>query len=263
MTLTIATWNVNSVRQRLPHLLAWIADNQPEVLLLQETKCVNESFPAMELEELGYNLALHGQKTFNGVAILSRYPLSDIITTLPGEDSDDHCRYIEAVVSLPSGGAARMVSVYVPNGQAVDSDKFPFKLRFFDRLRAHVGELLSYEEMLVIGGDYNVAPDAIDVFNPKKMAGQICFHPEERAKFRMLVNLGLYDAFRLKHPAAQEFSWWDYRAQQFERNEGLRIDHLLLSPQAADRLEECAIDSAPRRAEKPSDHAPVWARFSG
>lgn len=260
--MIIATWNVNSVRQRLPHLLAWIADNQPDVLLLQETKCVNEQFPLMELEELGYNLALHGQKTFNGVAILSRYPLADIVTTLPGEDSDEQCRYIEAVASLPSGGAVRVVSVYVPNGQAVDSDKFPYKMRFLDRLREHLAGLLCYEEVLVVGGDYNVAPDAIDVFNPKKMAGQICFHPAEREKFRTIIHQGLYDAFRLKHPQAQEFSWWDYRSGQFDRDEGLRIDHLLLSPQAADILEECVIDAAPRRAEKPSDHAPVWCRLA-
>ncbi len=257
----IATWNVNSIRQRLTHLLDWVKANQPDILLLQETKCVNESFPAMELEELGYNLALHGQKTFNGVAILSRFPLADIVTRLPGEETDDHCRYIEAVASLPTGGALRVVSVYVPNGQSPDSDKFQFKLRFFDRLREHLARLLTYEEVLVVGGDYNVAPDAIDVFNPLKSAGHICFHPDERAKLRILFNLGLYDAFRLKYPAKQEFSWWDYRAGQFERNEGLRIDHLLLSPQAADRLEDCQIDTAPRQLDKPSDHAPVWCRL--
>jgi exodeoxyribonuclease-3 len=260
MTL-IATWNVNSVRQRLPHLLSWIADNQPDVLLLQETKCVNEQFPTMELEEAGYNLALHGQKTFNGVAILSRYPLSDVITALPNNEADEQCRYIEAVISLPNGSAARVASVYVPNGQAVDSDKFPYKLGFLDRLHAHLSHLLSYEEMLVVGGDYNVAPDPIDVFNPKKMADQICFHPAEREKLRKIMHLGFYDAYRLKHPQTQEFSWWDYRAGIFDRNEGLRIDYLLLSPQAADRLDECAIDAAPRRAEKPSDHAPVWCKL--
>lgn len=260
MTL-IATWNVNSVRQRLPHLLSWIADNQPDMLLLQETKCVNEQFPTMELEEAGYNLALHGQKTFNGVAILSRYPLSDIITALPHNETDEQCRYIEAVASLPNGSAVRVASVYVPNGQAIDSDKFPYKMHFLDCLRLHTQTLLAYEEVLVMGGDYNIAPDAIDVFNAQKMAGQICFHPEERARLRSLLNMGMYDAFRLKHPTAQQFSWWDYRAGMFDRNEGLRIDHLLLSPQAADKLDECEIDAAPRRLEKPSDHAPLWCRL--
>lgn len=260
--MMIATWNVNSIRQRLSALLNWVDENKPDILLLQETKCVNESFPAMELEERGYNLALHGQKTFNGVAILSKYPLSDIVTMLPGEETDDHCRYIEAVASLPNGSVLRVASVYVPNGQSPDSEKFPYKLRFMDRLYAHAQTLLGYEEMLVMGGDYNIAPESIDVFNTQKMAGQVCFHPEERAKLRSLLNLGLYDAFRLKYPAQQRFSWWDYRLQQFERNEGLRIDHLLLSPQAADRLLECEIDLAPRRLEKPSDHAPVWCRLS-
>ncbi len=258
--LCIATWNVNSVRQRINHLLAWIGENQPDILLLQETKCLNESFPVMELEELGYNLALHGQKTFNGVAILSKYPLSDIITALPDNEADPQCRYIEAVASLPSG-AIRVASVYVPNGQDAESDKFTYKMGFLEKFHAHVQTLLGYEEMLVLGGDYNIAPDAIDVHHPQKLAGSICFLPAERARFKALMNLGVYDAFRLLHPLKQVFSWWDYRAQQFDRNEGMRIDHLMISPQAADVLTECEIDLTPRAAEKPSDHAPVWCKL--
>ncbi len=261
MTL-IATWNVNSVRQRLSHLLAWAQENQPDILLLQETKCVNESFPVMELEEMGYNLALHGQKTFNGVAILSKYPLDDVITSIPHNEEDEQCRYIEAVASLPNGQAMRVASVYVPNGQDPESDKFQYKLGFLEKLHQHIKTLLSYEEILVLGGDYNIAPQPLDVYSPEKLAGTLCFHPQERAAFQKMLHLGVYDAYRLLHPQQQGFSWWDYRSQQFERNEGYRIDHLLISPQAADRLRECEIDDAPRRQEKPSDHAPVWARFT-
>jgi exodeoxyribonuclease-3 len=260
--MKLVTWNVNSVRQRLPHLLEWVRQHAPDVVLLQETKCVNDQFPAMELEELGYNLALHGQKTFNGVAILSRYPLSDIITALPNNETDEQCRYIEAVVSLPQNQAMRVASVYVPNGQAPDSEKFAYKLQFLEKLHAHLATLLRYEEVLVVGGDYNIAPEALDVFNPQKLAGSICFHPDERAAWRRLIYLGFYDAFRMKYPNLQQFSWWDYRAGQFDRDEGLRIDHLLLSPQAADILQDCGIDVMPRRAEKASDHAPVWCALT-
>lgn len=260
-TALIATWNVNSVRQRLTHLLGWVQENRPDIVLLQETKCVNESFPTMELEELGYNLALHGEKTFNGVAILSKYPLDDIIYAIPGDETDTQCRYIEAVASLPNGQAMRVASVYVPNGQEPNSDKFRYKMRFLERLYAHIQTLLSYEEILVLGGDYNIAPQPMDVYNPKKLEGTICFHPAEREHWQRLINLGMYDAFRLLHPERQHFSWWDYRAQQFDRNEGYRIDHLLLSPQAADILAGCEIDDSPRKLEKPSDHTPVWARL--
>lgn len=260
MTL-IAAWNVNSIRQRLTHLLAWAEEKRPDILLLQETKCLNDSFPAMELEEMGYNLAIHGQKTFNGVAILSKYPLSDVITALPENDADEQCRYIEAVASLPNGQAVRVASVYVPNGQDPESDKFQYKMQFLEKLHAHTQTLLGYEEMLVLGGDYNIAPQPVDVYNPKKLEGTVCFHPAEREKLHALQNIGMYDAFRLLHPTTQRFSWWDYRAQQFDRNEGMRIDHLLISPQAADKLVECDIDDSPRKLEKPSDHAPIWARF--
>lgn len=260
MTL-IATWNINSIRQRLPHLLQWIDEKQPDILLLQETKVTDDKFPAMELEEKGYNLAFHGQKTFNGVAILSKYPLEDVVKALPGNEDDDQCRYIEALVSLPDG-VARVASVYVPNGQSPDSEKFAYKMRFFGHLRAHAARLLDYEEPLVIGGDYNVAPENEDVHEPQKWFGQVCFHPREREHIRALQYGGFYDAFRLANPETRCFSWWDYRQQAFERDDGLRIDHLLLSPQAADRLKESDIDTAPRSWEKPSDHAPVWCRLA-
>lgn len=257
-TVSIATFNVNSIKARLPNVLAWLDAAKPDIALLQELKCVDEAFPAMEIEERGYNLALHGQKTYNGVAILSKFPLEDVTRGLGGDDSDIQARYIEAVVSVP-GSAIRVASAYVPNGQDVASDKFPYKLKFLERLRAHWQERLSYHEVAVLGGDFNVAPAPIDVFDAKVLEGTVCYHPAERERLRALFHLGFYDAFRLLHPQEQQFSWWDYRGDGYERGLGLRIDHLLLSPMAADRLKNCIIDEAPRREEKPSDHAPVIA----
>jgi len=259
-TLRIATWNVNSIRQRLHILPAWLKEDAPDIVLLQETKVMNDAFPAMEIEELGYNLALHGQKTFNGVAILSKYKLEDVVIALPGDEADDHARYIEAVVNLP-GGAMRVISVYVPNGQEVGSDKFNYKLRFLDRLHAHLKQLLTYDEMLVIGGDYNIAPCDIDVYDPISWKDQVLCHPEERKRLRAIEFLGLYDAYRALHKDRQEFSWWDYRAGAWENGKGLRIDHLLLSAQAMDKLESCEIVSKLRGLEKPSDHTPVMVKL--
>lgn len=254
--LSIATWNVNSIKARLPSVLHWLQEASPDVALLQELKCENHAFPLMEIEELGYNVALCGQKTYNGVAILSKYPLDDVITALPGDDGDVQARYIEALICLKDE-AVRVASVYVPNGQEVGSDKFTYKLAFLDRLYAHLDNLLSYEESCVIGGDYNVAPETTDVYDAKVLEGSVCFHPEERARLRKLFHLGYADAFRMKHPHDMQFSWWDYRGGGYERGLGLRIDHLLLSPAAQDRLADCYIDETPRQAEKPSDHAPA------
>ena len=260
-SFSIATFNINSVKARLPNLLAWLDSARPDIVLLQELKCVNEAFPAMEIEERGYNLALHGQKTYNGVAILSKVPLDDVVRGLPEGEGDDQARYIEAVASVP-GGADRVASVYVPNGQAVDSDKFPYKLKFFERLRTHWQRLLPLHEIAILGGDFNCAPAPIDVYDPRALDGTVCYHPAERERLRALTNLGFYDAFRVMHPTKQQFSWWDYRANGYERGHGLRIDHLLLSPLAADRLADCIIDEAPRAQEKPSDHTPVVATLT-
>lgn len=261
MTIKIATWNVNSLRQRLEHLLRWIDEASPDVLLLQETKVTDDQFPRMELEDKGYNLAYIGQKTFNGVAILSRLPLEDVVTSLAGDDADEQARYIEALVTTPKG-VIRVASAYVPNGQAPDSDKFAYKMKFFDRLYARSQQLLAEDVPLVIGGDYNVAPLPIDVLNPQKQDGTICYHPQEREKLRSLQYLGLSDAFRQFHPQREQaFSWWDYRAAAFERNDGFRIDHLLLSAEAADACIACDIDPTPRRWDKPSDHTPVWCEL--
>lgn len=261
----ICTWNVNSVKARLPHLLAFLKEQAPDIALLQETKCTDDAFPRLEIEELGYNLALSGEKSYNGVAILSKTPVEDITRGLPGDDADAQARYIEAV----TGGKTplRVASVYVPNGQEVGSDKFAYKLRFLERLQAHIGALLAYEEWLVLGGDYNVAPEPADVWDPVRLDGTVCYHPDERARLRAILHLGVYDAYRLVHPADKApsgngFTWWDYRARGFEQNHGMRIDHLLLSPQAADRLQSCEILKELRTAERASDHVPVVCRLA-
>lgn len=259
--VSVACWNVNSVRPRLAQLLDWLRDSAPDIVLLQETKCVDEAFPAMEIESLGYNLALHGQKTYNGVAILSKFPLDDITRGLPGDDSDVAARYIEAVASLP-GKAMRVASVYVPNGQTADSEKFPYKLAFLDRLHDHAQRLLAYDEALVVGGDYNIAPDDSDVHNPVEWEGSVLTHFEVRKRLRRIMNLGLSDAFRLHAPATRAYSWWDYRAGAFQKDDGLRIDHLLISAQAADALRDCYMEKGLRAVEKASDHVPVVGVFT-
>lgn len=261
MNVSIATWNVNSIRSRLQHLLSWLSSDKPDIVLLQELKCTDEVFPYMEIEELGYNIAVFGEKTYNGVAILSKFPLDDIKRGLDGDDSDTHSRYIEGLINTPKG-VIRVASVYVPNGNEVGSDKFAYKLRFLDRLHTHVKTLLTYEEMLVMGGDYNIAPDDRDVFNPKTWEGSVLTHDEVRSRLRKILNLGIYDACRLKFPDGKTaYSWWDYRGNALEQDNGLRIDHLLLSPQAADKLSNYYVKKDLRHLEKASDHAPVVGSF--
>ena len=262
--VTIATWNVNSINARSAHLQAYLArPDAPDILCLQELKCTTDAFPYSALDGLGYNHAVHGQKTYNGVAILSKYPIDEVITTLPGEGIDHaQARYLEAVISL-KGEAIRVVSVYVPNGQGIESDKFTYKKLFLDRLAAHARTLLSFKEKLVIAGDFNVAPTPLDVHDPIQMENQICFHLEERARIRTLYGMGLTDAYRALHPQTQAFSWWDYRQGCWPQNKGLRIDYLLLSPEATDCIVEAGIDTSLRGQEKPSDHTPVWCRIGG
>jgi exodeoxyribonuclease-3 len=252
-----ATWNINSIRPRMEHLADWLRHRQPDVVMLQETKVLNDAFPREMIEDAGYNLAIHGQKTFNGVAILSRGPLEDITTSLPGEPEDEQARYIEAVTTL-NGQVYRVSSVYVPNGQEVGSDKFAYKLRFLGRLCAHAEKVLPLGEPWIMGGDYNVAPEPIDVYDPKVLDGTVCFHPSERAGFRTLLYAGMRNAVRCIHEEEGIYSWWDYRERAWDRNHGLNIDHLLLSPAAADRLVDAGVDREERAKDKPSDHAPVW-----
>lgn len=263
MNLSIATWNVNSIKSRLSHLTQWLKSDAPDIVLLQELKCVEDAFPAMEIEELGYNIAVHGQKTYNGVAILSKFPLEDIQRGLPGNEEDPQARYVEAVISV-NDSAIRVASVYVPNGQSTDSEKYPYKLGFLDHLVAHSKTLVRHDEMLVIGGDYNIAPADEDTHNPAQWAGSVLTHDSVRRQWRRLCNTGLHDAFRLIHPndySSNVYSWWDYRGAAFAKDDGLRIDHLLISAQAADKLNACHVVRELRALEKPSDHAPVLGTF--
>lgn len=249
--MKIATWNVNSVKARLQVLLAWLKSAQPDVALLQELKCVADAFPRLEIEDLGYNCAVIGQKSYNGVAILSRRPMEDLFEGLPGDKSDTQARYLEATVE-----GVRVASIYLPNGNPVASDKYPYKLAWMARLEAHVRDRLALEEPLVLGGDYNVIPSDQDVYDPKRFKDDALGRPETRHAFRRLLNLGLTEAFRALHREPHRYSYWDY-GRAFDDDEGLRIDHFLLSPQAADRLVACEIDREPRKQEKPSDHTPV------
>lgn len=261
--LSVVTWNVNSIKSRMHQVVPWLEQTSPDVVLLQELKCVDEAFPYMEIESLGYNVATHGQKTYNGVAILSKHPLDDIQKGMP-DFTDEQSRYIEAVIMPRGAEACRVASVYVPNGNEVGSEKFAYKLRFFEHLHQHLAGLLAYSECTIIGGDYNVAPQDADVYDAQKLHGTVCFHPDERAAFRRIEHLGYADAFRLQHPSSggdEVFSWWDYRGGSFEAGKGMRIDHLMLSPQAADRLVACRIERDLRGQEKPSDHVPVRGDF--
>jgi exodeoxyribonuclease-3 len=253
----VATWNINSVRQRMGHLLAFLADAKPECLCLQEIKCQEDTFPLLELEAAGYHVAIVGQKTFNGVAILSRARAEVVSRSLPGDILDEQARYLE--VLLPFGERIiRIACIYLPNGNPIDSEKYPYKLAFMDRLIAHTKTLLAFEEPLVLAGDYNVIPDARDAFNPALWAQDALFLPQTRAKFQSLLNSGFTDALRATSDAAGLYTFWDYQAGAWPKNNGIRIDHLLLSPQAADCLECVHIDKQQRAKEKPSDHVPVW-----
>ena len=253
--MRIATWNVNSVRQRTDHLLHYLREVAPDVVCLQELKCTDDAFPRLEVESAGYNVETHGQKTFNGVAILSKRPI-EVMRGLPGDEGDEHARYIEALV--PDGnGVVRVASLYLPNGNPPATEKYTYKLRWMDRLIAHARSLLKLEEPLVLAGDYNVIPEARDVHDPAAWAGDALVLPQTREKFRALLNLGLTDALRACTDEAGLYTFWDYQAGAWPRNKGIRIDHLLLSPQAADRLQSFAIDRDMRAHEKPSDHVPV------
>ncbi|MET0338651.1 MAG: exodeoxyribonuclease III [Caulobacter sp.] len=253
--MRIATWNVNSVNARLENVLAWFEQAQPDVAVLQEIKCVDEKFPTEAFERLGYNVAVHGQKTYNGVAMLSKTPLEDVTRGLPGDDADDHARFIEAV----TGGATpvRVVGIYLPNGNPIGTEKFAYKLAWMDRLHRHAKALLAQEERLVILGDYNVIPEPEDADKPEGWLGDALFQPESRGAFRALKNLGFTDAYMQVDGAPGGYTFWDYQAGAWQRNHGIRIDHALLSPQAADRLKSCVIHRDVRGTEKPSDHVPV------
>lgn len=254
--MRIATWNINGVKARLDTALGWLSAARPDIVLLQETKSEDQAFPRTPFEDLGYNLALHGQKGFNGVAVLSKLPLEDVSMGLEGDAEDEHCRFIEAVVSVTSG-AIRIVSLYLPNGNPPGSPKFAYKLGWMERLEAWSRKHLEAEETFILGGDFNVIPERRDARFPENWSRDALFQPEARAAFRRLCNLGLTDALRAMTDRNDVYTFWDYQAGAWQKNNGIRIDHFLLSPQAADRLSSVAVDKAIRTAEKPSDHVPV------
>ena len=253
--MRIATWNVNSINARLETVLRWFEEANPDVACLQEIKCVDEKFPAEAFERLGYNVAVHGQKTYNGVAMLSKTPLEDVRRGLPGDDSDEQARYIEAVVSGPR--PVRVASIYLPNGNPVGTEKFPYKIGWMTRLIAHARSLLLLEEPLALVGDYNVIPQARDAANPANWIGDALTEPASREAFQTLKWLGLTEAFLQVDGAPEAYTFWDYQAGAWPRNNGIRIDHALLSPQAADHLKSCIIHRDVRGWDKPSDHVPL------
>ena len=253
--MRIATWNVNSLKVRLPQVLDWLAANPVDALCLQETKLENVSFPLAQLNEAGWQAAFAGQKTYNGVAILSRAPLEDVRTELPGFAD------VQKRVIAGSLQGVRLVCVYCPNGQSLESDKYQYKLAWFDALTAWLRDELLRHPRLVLLGDYNIAPEDRDVHDPAAWQGAVLVSEPERARFRTLRELGLQDAFRLFEQEEGSYSWWDYRQGAFRRNLGLRIDHVLLSGALVPACRGCYIDKAPRRLERPSDHAPVVAEL--
>lgn len=254
--MKIATWNVNSLRVRLPHVLNWVADNDPDVLCLQETKMVNEDFPEAEIRQAGYNVVYSGQKTYNGVATMSRIHTRDVFAGIPGND-DPQRRILAATV-----GKVRVVNVYVPNGQEVGSDKYRYKLDWLLKLEEFIQTELGEHQQLVLLGDFNIAPADRDVHDPASWEGKVLCSGSERKAMQALVDVGLNDSFRKFEQEPESFTWWDYRAAAFRRNRGLRIDHILCSDLLYKRCISCHVDKGPRKLERPSDHAPVVAEFT-
>jgi exodeoxyribonuclease III len=254
--MKLATWNVNSLAVRLPQLIDWLALHQPDVLCLQETKLTDDKFPHAAIEAAGYHVQWFGQKTYNGVALLSKSIATDVVRNIPGHD-DPQARVIAGTVD-----GVRIVGVYMPNGQSVESEKFPYKLAWLAALRRWLEQECASHPRLALLGDYNIAPEDRDVHDPVAWAGQVLCTPEERAHFKGLLALGLHDAFRLFEPGPKHFSWWDYRMLGFQKNKGLRIDHILVSEALRSRVTACVIDRPTRKNERPSDHAPVIVELS-
>jgi exodeoxyribonuclease III len=258
--MKIATWNVNSVRKRTGNLISWLERTKPDIVVLQEIKAQEPQFPKLEVEAAGYKVAIVGQKGFNGVAFLSLHPFDVTARTLPGHADDEPARYVEGRVATPLGPLT-VGGIYLPNGNPIGTEKFAYKLAWMERLLGHARELLAKEEMFVLGGDYNVCPTEVDVYDPKAFADDALCQPESRAALRKLLNLGLTDAVRAFDADGECYTFWDYKAGAWQKDNGLRIDHLLLSPQAADRLTAVGIDKAERGKTEPSDHVPVWCEL--
>ncbi len=257
--MKIATWNINGIKARLETLQAWLKEAEPDLVALQEVKSIDENFPRAVFEDLGYEVHTHGQKGFNGVALFSKTPLEDVQRGLPGDDEDVQARFISALISV-DGKMVRVASLYLPNGNPVDTEKFPYKLGWMDRLHAWTEDRLKSEEDFILAGDYNVIPQPIDCHDPKSWEGDALFRPETRSAFFRLQNLGMTDALRQTNQD-QAYTFWDYQAGAWQKNNGIRIDHLMLSPGVADRLRQCQVDKHVRAWEKPSDHVPVWVEI--
>ena len=258
--MKLATFNINGIKARIEALPAWLTAAAPDVVCLQEIKSVDEGFPREVFEALGYRVETHGQKGFNGVAILSKLPLGDVRRGLPGDAGDEQARWIEAVVDGPR--PVRVCGLYLPNGNPAPGPKYDYKLAWMARMEARVRDLLASEQAFVCLGDYNVIPQAMDAARPEAWVTDALYLPDSRAAFRRMANLGLTDAVRVRQPGAGVYTFWDYQAGAWDRNNGIRIDHVMLSPQVADRLEETGIDKAVRGGDKPSDHVPVWVRLA-
>ncbi len=259
--MRIATWNINGVKARLENLLHWLKESAPDVACLQEIKSVDEAFPALEIGDLGYNVAVHGQKGFNGVALLSKRPMEDVVRGLPDGDGDEQARFIAGLVPTDDG-AVRVACCYMPNGNPVGSDKFPYKLDWMQRLEDWTAARLEEETPLIVAGDYNIIPEPIDAKHPENWTGDALYQPDSLSAFRRLTALGLTDAVRSVADGGNVYTFWDYQAGAWQKNNGIRIDHLMLSPEAADRLVEAGIDRHTRAWEKPSDHVPVWVELN-
>ncbi len=257
--MKLATFNINGIKARIDALPAWLASANPDAVCLQEVKSVDESFPRELFEGMGYRVETHGQKGFNGVAILSKLPLEDVTRGLPGDPSDEQARWIEATVIGTK--AVRLCGLYLPNGNPAPGPKYDYKLAWMARMEARAAALLAQEDPFVMAGDYNVIPQAEDAAKPLAWLEDALFLPQTRAAYRRILNLGFTEAFHTRHPEPGHYSFWDYQAGAWERNNGIRIDHMLLSPQAADLLREAGIDKDVRAGEKPSDHVPVWIKL--
>lgn len=257
--MKIATFNINGIKARLPALLDWLDEAQPDVALLQEIKSVDEGFPREPFEERGYNIKTHGQKSFNGVAILSKLPLEDVTRGLPGDDADEQARWIEATVVGKT--AIRLCGLYLPNGNPCPGPKYDYKLAWMKRLEARARDLMAAEEPALMAGDYNIIPQDEDAKRPEVWQEDALARPESREAFRRIVNLGFTEAFRARTRGPGHYSFWDYQAGAWNRDDGIRIDHFLLTPQCADLLIDCKIDKDIRAREKPSDHVPVWVEL--
>jgi len=254
--MKIASFNINGIKARLPRLLEWLSESKVDVALLQEIKSVDENFPRQEIEDLGYNIATHGQKSFNGVAILSKYPIEDLVCKLPGDAQDEQARWIEARINT-----VLICGLYLPNGNPVPGPKFDYKLAWMERMHARAKDILISEEIALMAGDYNIIPQPEDCHDPDAWWGDALYRPESLSAYRKTLNLGFTEAFRALHPAPMNYTFWDFQAGAWNRNNGIRIDHFLLSPQAADRLTTCEVDRHMRGRERPSDHVPIWVEL--